>query len=188
MVNLVTPERGLGDLPDSAVVSSSTGPAAGSPAFDSARFRQVLGHYPTGVVVVTAAPGGVPLGLSIGSFASLSLDPPLVLFCPDRASSTWPRIREAGVFCANVLAADQEEIARAFALRGSDRYQGVGWRPSRSGSPIIHGCLAWVDCDIEETSAGGDHHIVVGRVRDLDVEREGAPLVFFRGGYGRYSV
>lgn len=160
----------------------------GSPAFDTARFRQVLGHYPTGVVVVTAAPDGVPVGLSIGSFASLSLDPPLVLFCPDRASSTWPRIESTGTFCANVLGSDQEEVSRTFAARGAQRFRGIGWRPSRSGSPIIEGALAWVDCDIERSTAAGDHHIVVGRVRELDVEREGAPLVFFRGGYGRYSI
>lgn len=169
-------------------MSPPTDPAAGSPAFDEARFRQVLGRYPTGVVVVTAAPGGVPVGLSIGSFASLSLDPPLVLFCPDRASSTWPRIRDGGVFCANVLGADQEELSRSFATRGIDKFAGIGWRPSRSGSPILAGSLAWVDCDIDRTTTAGDHHIVVGRVRDLDVEREGSPLIFFRGGYGRYSV
>lgn len=156
-------------------------------SFDAARFRQVLGHFPTGVTVVTAATEDGPVGLAIGSFASLSLDPPLVLFCAGRSSTTWPRIREAGAFCVNVLAEDQEDVCRVFAGRGTDKFAGIGWRPSLIGAPQIMGCLASLDCRIEDVHAGGDHDIVVGRVVDLQVHRRGGPLVFFRGGYGRFA-
>jgi 3-hydroxy-9,10-secoandrosta-1,3,5(10)-triene-9,17-dione monooxygenase reductase component len=158
--------------------------------FDSARYRQVLGHFPTGVTVITAVgPDGSPVGLAIGSFTSVSLDPPLVAFCPDRKSSTWPKIREAGVFCVNVLAEDQEQLCRVFATKSDDKFQGVGWRTGGSGSPVLNDVLAWIDCDIEAVHDAGDHEIVVGRVRELEVEREGGvgPLVFYRGGYGRFE-
>jgi flavin reductase (DIM6/NTAB) family NADH-FMN oxidoreductase RutF len=88
----------------------------------------------------------------------------------------------------NVLAEDQEEISRIFATSGADKFRGIGWRPSgASGSPILADVLAWIDCRIESVFDGGDHHIVVGRVVELGVERETGPLVFFRGGYGRFE-
>jgi 3-hydroxy-9,10-secoandrosta-1,3,5(10)-triene-9,17-dione monooxygenase reductase component len=156
-------------------------------SFDSARFRQVLGYFPTGVTVVTAGTPDGPVGLAIGSFASLSLDPPLVLFCAGRTSTTWPRIRDAGAFCVNVLAEDQEDVCRVFAGRGTDKFAGIGWRPSLVGAPVIQGCLASIDCRIEEVHEGGDHDIVIGRVVELELHRQGGPLVFFRGGYGRFA-
>lgn len=156
-------------------------------SFDAARFRQVLGHFPTGVTVVTASTPDGPVGLSIGSFSSLSLDPPLVLFCAGRTSTTWPRIRDAGAFCVNILAEDQEDICRVFAGRGTDKFSGIGWRPSLVGAPLLYGCLASLDCRVEATHVGGDHDIVVGRVVDLGLHRQGGPLVFFRGGYGRFA-
>lgn len=158
------------------------------PPVDEARFRQVLGHFPTGVTVITAAPEGEPpVGLAVGSFASLSLDPPLVLFCAAKQSSSWPKIRDAGVFCVNVLAEDQEEVCRQFAGKG-DKYAGIGWKPGHTGAPILAGVLAWIDCRVEQVLDGGDHDIVVGRVLDLEVAHEGRPLVFFRGGYGRFEA
>ncbi|HEX8582068.1 MAG TPA: flavin reductase family protein [Acidimicrobiales bacterium] len=156
-------------------------------SFDSARFRQVLGHFPTGVTVVTAMSTDGPIGLSIGSFSSLSLDPPLVLFCAGRTSTTWPRIRDVGAFCVNILAEDQEDICRVFAGRGTDKFAGIGWRPSLVGAPQLHGCLASLDCRVDEVHEGGDHDIVIGRVLDLELHRQGGPLVFFRGGYGRFA-
>jgi flavin reductase (DIM6/NTAB) family NADH-FMN oxidoreductase RutF len=158
--------------------------ADGDGLIDQAAFRTVLGHYPTGVVVVTATGDDGPAGLAIGSFTSLSLDPPLILFCPGKTSTSWPRIEAAGAFCVNVLAEDQEQISRTFAGRGTDKFAGLGWRPAgATGSPVLAGVLAWIDCRIERIDEGGDHWIVVGRVLDLEVEREGRPLVFFRGGY-----
>jgi flavin reductase (DIM6/NTAB) family NADH-FMN oxidoreductase RutF len=158
------------------------------PAFDSARFRQVLGHFTTGVTVITAATDEGPVGLAVGSFASVSLDPPLVGFFPDKTSSSWPRIEAAGAFCVNVLGGDQEEVCRRFASKGDDKFAGLGWKPARSGAPLLDGVIAWIDCDIESVTDAGDHHFVLGRVRDLAVEHDGAPLLFFRGGYGRFAV
>jgi 3-hydroxy-9,10-secoandrosta-1,3,5(10)-triene-9,17-dione monooxygenase reductase component len=156
--------------------------------FDSARFRQVLGHFPTGVTVITAAAEGGPVGLAVGAFSSVSLDPPLVAFFPDKGSSSWPRIEAAGSFCVNILAEDQEEVCRRFASKGDDKFAGLGWSPAGSGAPLLDGVLAWVDCDIDSVAEAGDHFCVLGRVRDLGVGRDGGPLLFFRGGYGRFSV
>ncbi len=156
--------------------------------FDSAKFRQVLGHFPTGVTVVTADTDTGPTGMAVGSFASVSLDPPLVAFFPGAGSSSWPRIESAGSFCVNVLAEDQEEVCRRFASKGDDKFTGLGWRPAPSGAPLLDGVLAWIDCDIESVTEAGDHYCVMGRVRELEVVHDGAPLVFFRGGYGRFAV
>ncbi|MGI8662292.1 MAG: flavin reductase family protein [Acidimicrobiales bacterium] len=156
--------------------------------FDSARFRQVLGHFPTGVVVVAAVDDGEPVGLAIGSFASVSLDPPLVGFFPDRASTSWPRIEKAGSFAVNILGEHQEDICRTFAARGSDKFATIGWKPGHSGSPIIDDVIAWIDCEIEAVVEAGDHFLVTGKVLDLEVAEEGGPLLFFRGGYGRLAL
>ena len=147
----------------------------------------MLAHFATGVTVVTASAGGEPLGLAVNSFTSVSLDPPLVAVCISRASSTWPRVREVGWFCVNILSEDQEAVCRAFAARGSKRFAGLGYRPARSGAPILSGVLAWIDCSIEAEHGAGDHVIVVGRVHDLGVAQEQRPLVFYQGGYGRYE-
>jgi flavin reductase (DIM6/NTAB) family NADH-FMN oxidoreductase RutF len=151
-----------------------------SAAIDQAHYRQVLGHFPTGVVIV-AAPG--PVGTAIGSFFSISLEPPLVGFCIGSSSSSWPGIRESGVFCVSVLAHDQEAVCRAFAQKGADKFAGLGWTAMASGSPRINDCTAWIDCDIETVHEAGDHDVVIGRVREMGVEREEKPLLFFRGGY-----
>jgi 3-hydroxy-9,10-secoandrosta-1,3,5(10)-triene-9,17-dione monooxygenase reductase component len=162
-------------------------PSVAGPATDTARYRQVLGHYPTGVVVVTGRVNRAAAGLAIGSFTSLSLEPPLVLFCVAKDSTSWPPIAETGVFCANVLAEDQEHVARLFSTRGADRFTGLGWHSAPRGSPILEGVLSWIECSIERVDEGGDHWVVLGRVTGLDVVREAPPLVFFRGGYGRYT-
>lgn len=156
--------------------------------FDSAKYRQVLGHFPTGVTVITAAPDGEPVGLAVGSFSSVSLDPPLVAFFPGRSSSSWPKIESAGSFCVNILAEDQEEVCRRFASKDEEKFAGLGWTPAGSGSPLIDGAIAWIDCDIHSVIDAGDHHCVLGLVRDLGVGHDGPPLIFFRGGYGRFTV
>ncbi|MGI8685368.1 MAG: flavin reductase family protein [Acidimicrobiales bacterium] len=175
------------DLPfDDASGAARALPGTASP-IDAARFRQVLGHFCTGVTVVAAMPGE-PVGFTVQSFSSVSLDPPLVAICPSRTSGSWPRIRSAGVFCVNVLAEDQEALARLFATHGADKFTGVGWRPSVvSGSPVLDGVLAWVDCRIEAEHDGGDHLVVLARVVDMGVAREHGPLLFYRGGYGRFG-
>jgi flavin reductase (DIM6/NTAB) family NADH-FMN oxidoreductase RutF len=157
-------------------------------SFDSAKYRQVLGHFPTGVTVITAAVDGTPVGMAVGSFASLSLEPPQVLFCAGASSTSWPKIREAGQFCVNILSEPQEDICRVFASKASDKFAEIGWKHSGSGSPIIEGVLAYIDCEIDTVVSSGDHDIVVGAVRELEVMHEGGPLLFFRGGYGRFQL
>jgi flavin reductase (DIM6/NTAB) family NADH-FMN oxidoreductase RutF len=156
--------------------------------FDSAKYRQVLGHFPTGVTVITAALDGTPVGMAVGSFASVSLDPPLVAFFAGHSSTSWPKIKAAGSFCVNILAEDQEEICRRFASKEEDKFAGLGWHPAASGAPLLAGVLAWIDCDIDSVIDAGDHVCVLGRIRELEVGHDGAPLVFFRGGYGRFAV
>jgi flavin reductase (DIM6/NTAB) family NADH-FMN oxidoreductase RutF len=150
---------------------------------DPAWFRHVLGHYPTGVAVVTAmAPGDTPVGMVIGSFTSVSLDPPLVGFLPGRSSTTWPQIMASGAFCVNVLRAGQEGMCRDFTAKAPERFERHQWRGASSGSPILAGVLAWIDCDIADVQITGDHYFVLGHVRELGTEKTTAtPMVFFRG-------
>lgn len=150
---------------------------------DPARFRHVLGNYPTGVAVVTAmAPGDTPVGMVIGSFTSVSLDPSLVGFLPGRSSTTWPQIMASGAFCVNVLSAGQEGMCRDFTAKSPERFERHQWRGASSGSPILAGVLAWIDCDIADVQSTGDHYFVLGHVRELGIEKTGAaPMVFFRG-------
>jgi flavin reductase (DIM6/NTAB) family NADH-FMN oxidoreductase RutF/DNA-binding IclR family transcriptional regulator len=155
---------------------------------DQQRFRQVLGHFPTGVVVITGRDDdGSPAGLAIGSFSSVSLDPPLVAFFPDKSSSSWPKIEKSGSFCVNILAAEQEPICRTFATKGGDKFAELTWQPGGTGSPVLDGVVAWIDCDIDKVEEAGDHFIVIGRVRELEVARPTLPLLFFQGGYGRFT-
>ena len=131
---------------------------------------------------------GEPIGMACNSFTSLSLDPALVLFCAAKSSSTWPKIQSAKHYCANILAENDEPLCRSFASKpASERYDGVGYAKAVTGAPVLDAALAYVDCEIVDEFDGGDHVIVVGRVVELGY-REGAPLLFFRGGYGRYQV
>ncbi|KAB2812635.1 flavin reductase [Pimelobacter simplex] len=158
-------------------------------AGDGRRFREVLAHFPTGVVVVTAlGADDVPLGMVVGSFTSVSLDPPLVAYLPAKSSSSYAALRERPRFCVNVLASDQEQLCRQFASRGTDKFAGVSWDLSPGGSPVLDGAVAWLDCTVESVLDGGDHDIVLGRVEHLDVPGVGAgdPLLFFQGGYGGF--
>jgi 3-hydroxy-9,10-secoandrosta-1,3,5(10)-triene-9,17-dione monooxygenase reductase component len=159
----------------------------GAPSFDAAHFRTVLGHFCSGIVIVTGMDAGEPVGLTAQSFLSLSLAPPLVAFAPAKTSSSWPRIRDSGSYCVNVLAEDQEEVCRTFATSGADKFSSVGWRQGRTGSPILNGVLAWIDCRIVAEHEGGDHTIAIGQAIDLDMAARGRPLLFYRGGYGRFE-
>jgi flavin reductase (DIM6/NTAB) family NADH-FMN oxidoreductase RutF len=155
---------------------------------DPALFRETLGHYPTGVAVVTAiAEDGNPVGMIVGTFASVSLDPPLIAFYPMKNSGSFAKLRTASAFCVNVLASDQESFSRRFASAGDSKFDGVGWRPGPLGSPILDGAVSWVECTFEDVREAGDHFIVLGRVEDLAVDRSTLPLLFFQGGYGRFT-
>lgn len=158
------------------------------PAIDPATYRQVLGHFPTGVTVITSADDERRVGLAVGSFFSVSLDPPLVGFCVGHQSSSWPKIAAAGRFCVNVLAADQEEVSRGFATKATDKFAGLAYDAAPwSGAPRLGGALAWIDCELDAVHRAGDHDVVIGRVHDLAVPDEGTPLIFFRGGYAQLS-
>lgn len=150
---------------------------------DPAHFRSVLSHSPTSVVVVAGLnEDGQPLGLTIGSFASVSLDPPLVGFFPGVNSRTWKSISASRKFSVNILAADQEQLCWKFAKEGDDKFSDVSWTPSVGGNPILDGSVAWIDCVIESETAAGDHFFVLGRVESLDARETGNDaMVFFRG-------
>jgi 3-hydroxy-9,10-secoandrosta-1,3,5(10)-triene-9,17-dione monooxygenase reductase component len=157
-------------------------------AIDVATFRRILGHYPTGVCVITSITAdGDRIGMVVGSFTSVSLDPPLVAFYPDKRSQSWPRIEATGRFCVNVLAAGQGDLCRRFSSRIDDRFDGVSHRLSTAGLPILDGVVAWIDCDLHAIHEAGDHYIALGRVLSLDSEAPERPLLFFQGGYGSFS-
>ncbi|WP_330231501.1 flavin reductase family protein [Nocardia sp. NBC_00508] len=162
-------------------------PELTTPVVEPGRFRHVLGHYCSGVTIIAAIAGDEPVGFACQSFQSVSLDPPLVSFAPSRTSTTWPRIRSAGKFTANILDVRQDDLCQAFSISGSDKFDGVSWRPGLTGSPVLDGVLAWVDCEIEREVDAGDHTIVFGRVLDLGASSDGAPLLFYKGKYGHLA-
>ena len=161
-------------------------PAADWSPLDGSHFRTVLGHFCTGLTVITSVDEGEPVGFTCQSFSSLSLEPPLVVFCPGKSSTSWPRIMRSGRFCANVLASDQEDVCRTFATAGIDKFATVAWASSAAGSPLLDGALAWIEGTIVSETDGGDHLVVVGRVLDFAVSRDADPLLFYRGQYGHF--
>lgn len=150
---------------------------------EPAEMRRVMGMFASGITIVTGTDDGEPVGFACQSFTSVSLDPPLVLFCPAHSSSSWPRIQGGGVFSVNVLAEDQLELCQAFAASGGDKFDGLTWHDTAWG-PSLDGVLATVHCEIEAVHPAGDHHVVIGRVKRLVTHREAAPLLFFRGQFG----
>ncbi len=164
---------------------------------DPAYFRHVMGYFPTGVVVVTASGAKGPIGMSIGSFGSVSLDPPLVMFMPTTQSASWAQIQQAGHFGVNILAADQAAISEHFAVPGAEQFQGLSWSTKTTGAPILTSTQAWVDCQIDRVIDAGDHCIVLGLVLDLgtqsnfednnSVSFEPDPLIFLGGKYGSFQ-
>ncbi|MGD9811568.1 MAG: flavin reductase family protein [Sphingobium sp.] len=155
---------------------------------DSARFRNVLGHYPTGVCAVTAVHEGKPAAMIVGSFTSISLDPPLVGFFPDKKSTSWPKIEAAGGFCINVFGAHQLDPCGALAAKAENKFDLVSHRPSPvTGSPLVDDVVAWIDCELHSVVEAGDHWLVMGLVKALEVEKPNAPLLFFQGSYGQFT-
>ena len=163
---------------------------ASFPSIDDAEYRHVLGHFLTGVTIITAIDPatGSPVGLAASSFTSVSMDPPLVLFCPGKSSSSWPKIQAAGHYCVNVLGADSETLSRTFSSKVADKFEGVSWHAGPSGSPILGEALAWIDCSMHAEVDAGDHIVALGRVLALGANDVGAPLGYYRGGYGRFAV
>jgi 3-hydroxy-9,10-secoandrosta-1,3,5(10)-triene-9,17-dione monooxygenase reductase component len=180
------PGRGADAPPAAPPNGSSARPVTN---IDSMRFRSILGKFATGVVAITAIDpdSGVPTGLAANSFTSVSLDPPLVGFCVAHTSSTWPKLRSADRQCVNILSEPQTEVCLQLAAKGGDKFAGLGWTTSPSGSPVLDGALAWIECSVEAEYMAGDHVIVVARVHHLDKHHDGEPLVFYKGGYGRFD-
>lgn len=149
---------------------------------DPTEFRLVMGHFATGVALITSMLEGEPAGMSVNSLTSVSLDPPLVLFCADLRSDTLRGVRESGVFAVNVLAEGEEAQSRRFALKGPQKFTGIAARTGTTGAPVLDAALAWLECRVEAVHPGGDHVIVVGLVQEAGA-RDGRPLVFYRGEY-----
>jgi 3-hydroxy-9,10-secoandrosta-1,3,5(10)-triene-9,17-dione monooxygenase reductase component len=162
------------------------GSADDAGAVDGSLYRQVMGQFLAGVTVITAMNEGVPVGMAASSFTSLSMEPPLVLFCPGKNSGTWARIAEAGHYAVNILGAEHESVSRQMASKSDDKFAGLAWHTEASGCPVLDDALGWIDCRTEHIYDGGDHWIVVGRVLALGW-RDGDPLAYHRGAYGTFA-
>ncbi|TRX76553.1 flavin reductase family protein [Pseudomonas mangiferae] len=159
-------------------------------AIEPLRFREALGHYASGITVITSRIDEEPIGFTCQSFYSVSMSPPLVSFSVMANSYSYPRIRQAGRFAVNILSGEQIEVSNTFARRGSDKWHAIEWRESPLGNPIIDGSLHWLDCEIHAEHAAGDHLIVVGEVKALNLQEAVAtqPLLYFRGQYCNLAV
>jgi 3-hydroxy-9,10-secoandrosta-1,3,5(10)-triene-9,17-dione monooxygenase reductase component len=148
---------------------------------EPAMLRFVMGHFATGVAVITGMDGDEPVGLTVQSLTSVSLDPPLLLFCPQRTSTSWPRIAPRGAFAVNILHADQREACDRLAAPGGRKFEGIRWSPGRCGAPLLEGALAYAECSVEAIHEAGDHHVVIGQVTESGTIRPGEPLLYYRG-------
>jgi len=146
--------------------------------------RRAMGTFASGVTVVTGIDGDEPIGFACQSFASVSLDPPLILFCADHRGRAWPRIRESGRFTVNVLAETQEDLCARFGSSRGEKYDGLDWEVSRWGTPALHEVLLRVHAEVYDVHVAGDHDVVLGRVLELEVSDEQRPMIFYRGGFG----
>ncbi|WP_213571081.1 flavin reductase family protein [Rhodococcus sp. USK13] len=154
---------------------------------DTQVFRTVMSHYPTGVVIVTGIdPAGDVLAMVVGTFCSVSLDPPLVSFMPMKSSRTFERMQQCTSLCINVIGDRQENVVVDVARRWENKLEGIAWSPSPSGAPVLDDSVAWIDVRIRDTVDAGDHWIVLCTVRDLAVTNPVSPLLFFQGGYGSF--
>lgn len=157
--------------------------AAGPDDAAARAFRDTLARFCSGVTVVTSTSDGQPVGMTCQSFSSVSLHPPLVMFIPAKTSRAWAAIHRAGHFTVNFLAHDQQDVSTLFATRGVDKFAGVDWQPGTTGAPVLPGTLGHIDCTIDAVHEAGDHYLVVGRVKDLQIGADTDPLLFYRGAY-----
>ena len=152
-------------------------------AIDKNELRRVMGHFATGVTVITThSRDGKPYGLTANAFTSVSLEPPILLICVDKKAESYPFFEESKVFTVNILADDQEALSRRFAVSGGPKFEGVAYRPGANGAPILEGTLGYIECKLGATYPGGDHTIYLGEIQQAET-RDAKPLVFFRGGY-----
>ncbi len=146
--------------------------------------RQAMGNFATGVAVVTGADDGGPVGFACQSFASVSLEPPLVLFCASHNGRAWPRIRKAGRFCVNVLGDQQTDVCDRFGSIRGRKYDGLEWDLSRWGTPALRDVLLRLHAEVHQVHAAGDHDVVIGRVLELERGSDQRPMIYFRGSFG----
>jgi flavin reductase (DIM6/NTAB) family NADH-FMN oxidoreductase RutF len=157
-------------------------------SIDPAMQRQVFGALPTGVTAITGlTEDGTPRGFVVGTFQSLSLEPPLVTFCVDKSSSTWPTLRSLGRFTANILSSGQLPVCRALSRKGDEKFNGVEYESSPIGTPRIAGATAWVDCEVLAEVVAGDHYMIVGSIEEL-IPGEGDALLFRGGKFGEFNM
>jgi flavin reductase (DIM6/NTAB) family NADH-FMN oxidoreductase RutF len=175
--------RNVGNLPLQNA-SGSIARSAGEPmAIEKNELRRVMGHFATGVTVITTHGGeGHYYGLTANAFSSLSLVPPLVLVCVDKKAESYPYFEQSKVFTVNILSSDQEDLSRRFAVSGGSKFEGVAYRVGANGAPILQGALAHIECKLVAGHDGGDHTIYVGEIQEAE-SGEGKPLMFYRGGY-----
>lgn len=150
---------------------------------DKDALRSILGRYATGATIVTASWQGEPHGLAVNSFTSVSLQPPMILFCPGKGSETWPAISNARYFAVNVLAAGQDRLCRKFATKDTDRFADIEYGYSPAGCPVLCNTLAYLECEIGDVHEAGDHFVVLGHVLRLGAAEDQSPLVFYEGGF-----
>ena len=152
---------------------------------DARAFRDALGHYASGITVITGIDGQGPIGFTCQSFYSVSTTPPLISFSVMKTSTTYPRIQRAGVFAVNVLAHDQQNVSNQFAKSGTDKWAGIEWSRTGAGTPVLDNSLMWLDCEIWAEHDAGDHLIVLGRVNEMSPvdQRSKDPLLYYKGQY-----
>lgn len=155
---------------------------------DEMSIRRALSEFATGVTVVTTSGPGGPYGFACQSFSSLSLNPPLVLFTVMKSSRTWPHIEASGTFTVNVLTEEQKSVSAAFGRRGEEKFSHGHWEASPLGNPVLGGCAIWIDCTVDAVYDGGDHHIVVGAIKDIGHRQDSCPLVYHRGSYAKLTA
>ncbi|MFG6446435.1 flavin reductase family protein [Microbacterium sp. P07] len=162
-----------------------TTPQPPSSGIDQRALRDTLGHFASGVTIISGTDDEGPIGFTCQSFYSVSMDPPLVSFSVMKTSTTYPRIRETGSFAVNVLSHHQHDVSSQFARKGTDKWAGVQWQPTASGNPVILDSLTWLDCDIWAEHEAGDHLIVIGKVNETSPAEwhRHDPLLYFKGAY-----
>jgi 3-hydroxy-9,10-secoandrosta-1,3,5(10)-triene-9,17-dione monooxygenase reductase component len=174
---------------DDASPGAAAAPEPTVPVSDPAQFRHVLGHFCSGITIISSTDGTTPVGLTCQSFFSVSLEPPLVAFSVSSSSRSYPAIRSAGTLVVNILSSSQDEISRSLGRPGSDRWRGIAWSPSPVyGHPVIDGVVAFLECRIEQEVECGDHILVIARVQHLEATRNRTPLLYFRSQYHRLEV
>lgn len=157
------------------------------PQIDPAVYREAMGHYPTGVAVVTGFHEGQPIGMVVGTFTAVSMEPPLVAFMPQKSSGTYALLARSASYCINVVAADQLDLCRTMAGRGEDKFSHVSWTTSEYGAPQLADAVAHVHCRPSQEVEAGDHWIVLCSVEAMEVTRPVTPLLFFQGAYGQFA-